>query len=119
MVFHILDDQFAFRCQLLLTLGIISRIEGITVRLHGEQFHRAVRSSGDGQRNVHRLTIGIRCTRISRDILVINIDLSLDEPVMGRNSIAALVLCTLIVTVIDDGLCAVYEVTRCLPFMLC
>ena len=38
---------------------------------------------------------------------------------MGRNGISTFVFSALVVTVVDDGLCAVYEVTGTLPGILC
>ena len=78
-----------------------------------------MRSGSNGQRDIHALAIGIRSTRIGRDILVVNIYRTLDEPVVGRHSIITAVLSTDIVTVVDNCLCAMYEVTRGLPFYGC
>ena len=80
MVLHVVDDD------LLVTLQLYtrSRIVGIFVWHHVEQLHRTVRGSRDGQRDVYRLTIGIRCSGVGRDKLVIDIDRTLDEPIVGR-----------------------------------
>ena len=74
-----------------------------------------MRSRRNGQRNLYALTIGIGSSRIGRDILVVNINLTLDEPVVGRNATLS-ILTADIITVVDNGLCAMYEVTRRLPF---
>ena len=81
------------------------------------QFHAAVRGSGDGQRYLHGLAVGIRRTGVGRYILVVDIDLSLDVPVVGRHGIVALILTADVVAVVDDGLRAVYEVARGLPLV--
>ena len=44
-------------------------------------------------------------------MLVVNINLTLDIPVVGRYGISPLVLSTDIVTIVDNGLLSVYEVT--------
>ena len=72
----------------------------------------------DGQRDVNRLAKGIRITRIGRDVLVVDIDSTLDEPIVGRYSIQSRILVTNVVAVVDNGLRTVYEVTWCLPFRL-
>ena len=70
-----------------------------------------MRSSSDGQRNVHRLAVCIRRAGVSRDILVIDIYRTLDEPVVCRNGIATFIFTADVVTVIDNRLRTVYEVT--------
>ena len=77
-----------------------------------------MRSSGDGQRNINRLTVCIWCTRIGRDILVINIYRTLDEPVVGRHGISFFIFTADVVAVVDNRLRTVDEVTSCLPFHL-
>ena len=77
-----------------------------------------MRGGSDGQRNVHHLTISVRCSGIGGDVLVVDIDITLDEPVVGGNLIITHVLATDVVTVVNDGQRAVYEVARRLPVHL-
>ena len=111
MILHIVDDNLLVRSNYLTR----SRVVSILVRHHVEQFHRTVRSCSDGQWDIHRLAVCVRRSGIGRDILIINIYRTLDEPVVGRNSISACVLTADVVAVVDNGLRTVYEVTRCLP----
>ena len=90
----------------------------IFVFLYINQLNPAMRCSGNSQWQIYRLAIGIRCSRISRDILVIDIDRALDVPVVGGHSIVSHILVTNIVAVVNNGLRTVYEVTRGLPFPL-
>ena len=65
------------------------------------------------------LAEGIRIACIGRDILVVDVDSTLDEPVVGRyRTFANLILATNVIAVINNGLRAVNEVTRGLPFVL-
>ena len=90
----------------------IDRIVSIVVRHHVQQRHLTVRSRSDGQRDADSLAESVRTACIGRDILVVNIDSTLDEPVVGRyGTFAHLILATNIITVVDNGLRAVYEVT--------
>ena len=114
LVRHIVDDHLlAF-----LQRHAGRRIVGIEVLLHRHQLHLAVRGSGDGQRDVNHLAIGIGGTGIGRDILVIDIYRALDVPIVGGHpGSASLVSCTDVVAVVDDGLRAMYEVTRRLELL--
>ena len=112
MILHFVDDYLLA----LLQLNTRSRVVGIFIWHHVEQLHCTMRSSRDGERNVNSLAIGIRSSGIGRDILVINIYRTLDEPVVGRNSIAAFILTADVVAVVDNRLRTVYKVSRCLPF---
>ena len=70
LVLMVVDDQ-------LLTTGkrLSVRVPVSILVWHDvKQLHRAVRGSGDGQRNIHRLAVGIGSPRIGRDILVVDID---------------------------------------------
>ena len=118
MVLHIIDNHFIITFQFLLCRTIIGRIICIAVRLYIQQSHRTMRGRCDGQRDVNRLTVCIRGTRVGRHILVVDIDLTLDEPIVGRHLICALILTTHIIAVVDNRLFAVYKVTRTLPLHL-
>ena len=111
MILHIVDDNLLVRSNFLTR----SRVVSILVRHHVEQFHRTVRSSRNRQRDINGLAVCVRRTSIGRNILIIYIYRTLNEPVVGRNSIIACIFTADVVAVIDNGLCAVYKVTRCLP----
>ena len=72
-------------------------------------------TDGDGQFN--GLAICVRYTRVCRDVLVVDIHRTGDIPVVGRYAICFLVSVADVIAVVDDGLRAVDEVTRGLPFM--
>ena len=114
MILHIVDDNLLIRSH----WRSGNRIVSVFVWHHVEQLHRTVRSSGDGQRNIHRLAVCVRCTGIGRDILVIDIYRTLDEPVVGRNGITTFIFTADVVAVVDNGLRTVDEVTGGLPFHL-
>ena len=107
MIFHVVDNHLLITPQNYARCRIVS----ILVRHHVEQLHGTMRGCRDGQRNIYRLTVGIRSTRISGDVLVIHIDRTLDEPIVSRHGITATVLSTDIIAVVDDNLGAVYEVS--------
>ena len=81
-----------------------------------------MRCSSNGQRYIHSLTVGIRRTGIGRDVLVVDVGSTLDVPVVSghtaRSLIAVHIPITYIIAVVDDGLRAMYEVTRTLPLRL-
>ena len=89
-------------------------LRGIQIRLHVLQRNLAARGGRDSQRDVHRLGVGIRCTGISRDIFVVNVNVTLDIPVVGRVCVVAVILVSYRVAVIDNALGVVDEVTRSL-----
>ena len=70
VIFHVVDNHLLITPQNYARCRIVS----ILVRHHVEQLHGTMRGCRDGQRNIYRLTIGIRSTCISRDILVVDID---------------------------------------------
>ena len=59
-------------------------IISIEIGLHIEQFQFTIRTSRYGKRNLHFLTIGSSRTCISRNRLIVNVNLTLDEPVVCR-----------------------------------
>ena len=69
---------------------------------------------GDGQRDVRALLISAGRTSVGRDVLVVDIDLAIDVPVMGWHTIGGhitrFIIIGFVVAVVDDGLRAVYEV---------
>ena len=93
------------------------RIEGITVGHDVQQFHAAVRSGSDSQRDLHGLTIGIWSTGVGRDILVVDVYLSLDVPIVCGHGIVAAIFTADVIAVVDDGLRAMDEVAGSLPFL--
>ena len=94
----------------------------MVVRLNLQKRHPAVRSRGDGERDVDHFIIGIGRTGISRDVLVVDIYRTLDVPIVGWNTVGclvlSLVLATNVVAVVDDGLAAMHKVAGRLPFLL-
>ena len=113
LISDIVDDQFLACCQFHVVCLVLP--VGIEVRLNVEQRHRAVRGGGDGERYVHRLAVGVGRAGIGRDELVVDVDRTLDIPVVGGYGIVALILAADVIAVVDDGLRAVHEVARCLP----
>ena len=107
LVFYIVDNQFLITTQ----LHTIRIIIGISVGLYIQQLHSAMRSSRDGQRKIHHLTVGIGRTGISRDILVIDIDRTPDIPVVGRHTVWAFIPMADVIAVVYDGLRTVHKVT--------
>ena len=90
MVFCIVDDHLRITTQLRVRRCIgVGRVIGVEVRLHIHQRHLTIRGSIDGDRHLYRLTVGIACASVGRDILVVDIHLTADEPVVGRNSVCA------------------------------
>ena len=81
-----------------------------------------MRCCRDGQRNFHRLAVGVGSSGVGGDILVIDIYRTLDIPVVGRygatGSHRSFILAADVVAVVDNHLCAVHEVTAGLPFVL-
>ena len=76
--------------------------------------------STDGDRQFHRLPKCIRRTGIGRDILVIYIYRTGNVPIVGRHWVLTqLIAIADIVTVIDNGLRAMDEVTGGFPLHLC
>ena len=59
-------------------------VVGIDVGLHVAQRHPAVGSRADGERYLHLLGIGVGSAGVGRDILVIDVDLAADVPIVGR-----------------------------------
>ena len=115
-VLNIVDDNLLAFLQFIARRSIVS----ILVRHHIQQLHRTMRSGRDGQRDIYTLTIGIRSTGVSGNILVVDIDRTLDEPVVGRHCTtwfySSFILSTDVVAVVNDNLGTMYEVTRSLPF---
>ena len=66
--------------QFLMILVIVS----IVVGLHVGQRETAVGTSLDGQRDGHRLRVGRSGARVGRDVLVVDVDSTLDVPVVCR-----------------------------------
>ena len=112
MVFHFVDDNLLVRSN----FRARSRVVSILVRHHVEQLHRTVRSSRDGQRNINCLAVRVRCSGVCRDKLVIDINRTLDEPVVSRYGVGAFILTADVVAVVNNSLRTVYEVTCRLPF---
>ena len=107
VILHIVDDHLlAF-----LEFHARSRPIGILVRHHVEQFHRTMRSGRDGQWDVHRLAICVRCSGICRDILVVDIYRTLDEPVVCGNGIRTAIPAADIIAVVNNRLRTVDEVS--------
>ena len=81
-----------------------------------------MRGRSNGKRHLHRLAIGIGRACIGRDVLVIDIHLTLDEPIVGRHGTTAVtfyfsqIFASLVVAVIDNSLRAVNKVAGRLPF---
>ena len=102
--------------------AVVRRVVGIVVGLHLQELHPAVRGRGDGERDVDHLAVGVGHTGVGRDVLVVDIDGALDEPIVCRHTVGGqvvrLVSVADVVAVIDDGLGAVYEVARRLPLFL-
>ena len=112
VVLDIVDDHLL----IILQHNTRSRIVGIAVRHHIQQLHGAMRGRRDGQWDVYTLTIGIGRTSIGGDVLVVDIYRTLDEPVVSRHGVIALILAADVIAVVDDDLCAMYEVTGRFPF---
>ena len=88
---------------------------GIEVGLHIEQHQLAMRAGGDGERDLHLLLIGRGTAGIGRHYLVVDVDGTLDKPVVSvRVHVGAGgVLGIVGIAVVDDGLARVVdEVTR-------
>ena len=78
------------------------------------QRQAALRLRGDGQRDAHLLGIGLCRTGIGRDILLVEVEIATDIPVVGRGGIGAIERAALRITVVNDALHAVDEVAACL-----
>ena len=77
-----------------------------------------MRGGSDGQRNVHHLTVSVRCSGIGGDVLVVDIDVTLDEPVVCGHPSWIHISAADVVAVVDDGQRAMYEVARGFPLFL-
>ena len=121
-VFYLVNLYLSVRGQLILYVASIDGIVSILVRHDVEQLHRSVRGGRNGQRNLHLLAVGVGGSGVGRDELVVDVDGTLDVPVVGRHGTTglfdSLILGTDVIAVVNDGLRAVYEVTRCLPLVL-
>ena len=58
----------------------------------------------DGDRDLHCLAVGVGCAGVGGDILVVDIDGTADEPVVGGNFTSAHITGTHVVAVVHDGL---------------
>ena len=103
---NIVDDNLS----VILELHARRCIVGILVGHHIQQLHRTMRCSCNGQRYVHRLAVGIWCSCISGNKLVIDVNLSLNIPIMSRHCIRFLILTTDVIAVVNNGLCAMHKV---------
>ena len=87
---------------------IIGLIISIEAGLNVEQFQFTVRACRDGQRYLHFLAVGGGRTRVCRYHLVVDIHLTLDEPVVGRrchiNTLIVFINTVVGITVIDNTL---------------
>ena len=86
-------------------------VVGIDVGLHLAQRHLAVRCRRDGERYLHLLGIGVGRAGVGRDVLVIDVDLAADVPIVGRRGyILVLVHIAVGIAVIHNLLGVVHEV---------
>ena len=98
------------------SIGIV----GIEVGLHVDELQLAVRTGGNGQRDVLLAGVGRRRAGIGRHHLVVDVDATLDIPVVGLRVVgrAGPVLQVAGVAVVDDDLTRVVdEVARSLDFL--
>ena len=91
-------------------------IVGIEAWLYVEQLQLAIRACRDGQRNLHLLRVGCRRTCVCGYHLIVDVYLTLNEPVVGRrcniNTLIVIINAVVGITVIDDTLRLMDEVTR-------
>ena len=97
------------RTILLVRLGRI--VIGVEVHLHILEFHLTERSGIDVKRYLLGLAVGVGNTRIGRDILVVDIAGTTDEPVVGRCRITTLIGIARGIAIVDDLLHVMHEVT--------
>ena len=121
-IFHLANHECAVSSKRCLCGTVVERIVSILVRHNVEQLHRTMRGCRDGQRYLHLLAVGIGRAGIGRDILVVDVDRTLDVPVVGgygsAGYFATFILSTDVIAVVDDGLGAMHEVARSLPLVL-
>ena len=92
---------------------LIITIVGIQAGLYVEQFQLTVRACRDGQRNLHLLRVGCSRTSVSRYHLVVDINLTLDIPIVSRRLHITVVIDAVVgIAVVHNTLRLMDEVTR-------
>ena len=117
VVGDVVDEHGLIGLQLGLALTAYRLIVSIEVGLDVLDGNLAMRGGRDGEGDVHRLAIGVGRTRVGRDVLVVDIDATLDVPIVCGCSVLALIFSGSGVAVVDNLLCTVDEVTRGLKLL--
>ena len=86
-VFGLTKLYLARFTQLLRCAARVDGIVGIEIGLNIQQRHLTVGGRGDGQRDADDFAVGVRRAGVCGDILVVDIDGTLDEPVVGGHTV--------------------------------